>query len=263
MTGALDGKVCVVSGALGLIGGELAPALVAEGGLVALTDLDHYACVDRAASLGAGALGLGADVTRPESVAALRDAVLAWRGRIDALVLCAAIDDRFTPGEGGGRFEDYPIEQWRRSLDVNVTGTFVCAQLLGREMAARGGGSIVTVASTYGLVGPDQSLYRRPDRAQAFFKSPAYPTGKAAVIGFTRYLAAYWGPAGVRVNALAPGGVANGQEPWFVESYARRTPLGRMASARDLIGAVLFLASDASAYVTGATLVVDGGWTAW
>lgn len=260
---SLDGKVCAVTGALGLIGRELCRALAEAGGLVVMTDLDHDACVERAAALGRGAIGHGADVTRAESIATLRDAILARHGRLDALVLCAAIDDRFAPGEGGGRFEDYPLDRWRRSLEVNVTGTFLCAQVLGREMAARGAGSIITVASTYGVVAPDQSLYRRPDGRQAFFKSPAYPTGKAAVLGFTRYLAAYWGSSGVRVNALSPGGVENGQEPWFVESYAGRTPLGRMAQPRDLAGAVVFLASDASSYVTGTNLVVDGGWTAW
>jgi NAD(P)-dependent dehydrogenase (short-subunit alcohol dehydrogenase family) len=265
---ALDGKVCVVTGALGLIGSALARGLADAGGRVVITDLDHGACVDRAHALGADALGQGADITQPASLAALLGAILDRFGRLDVLVNNAAIDDKFTADAADeSRFERYPLARWQRALDANVTGMFLACQTLGAAIAQRATpdrpGSIINVSSIYGVVAPDQGLYRRPDGSQAFWKSPAYPTAKAAVLGFTRYLAAYWGAAGVRVNALSPGGVENGQDAFFVEQYTRKVPLGRMATARDYVGATVFLASDASAYMTGANLIVDGGFTAW
>jgi NAD(P)-dependent dehydrogenase (short-subunit alcohol dehydrogenase family) len=261
----LGGKVCVITGALGLIGRELTRAFVEAGANVVITDLDQFACVDRAHSFE-GVLGHGADITRPESVASLLAATLDRFGRVDVLINNAALNDKFESPQAAAResrMEHYPLELWKRSLEVNVTGMFLCCQTFGAVMAERGGGSIINVASTYGIVAPDQSLYTRPDGSQPFYKSPAYPTTKAAVLGFTRYLAAYWGAAGVRVNALSPGGVEAGQEPYFIENYRKKTPLGRMAKPHDYAGPAVFLASDAAGYMTGANLVVDGGFTTW
>jgi NAD(P)-dependent dehydrogenase (short-subunit alcohol dehydrogenase family) len=282
---SLAGRVAVVTGAAGLLGRQHCRALADAGATVVATDLDGAGCEavardinaasqGRAAATGAdrprgSALAVAADITVPESLSRLRDAVLAHADRIDVLINNAALNDRFTDDDGGSgdalsRFEDYPLARWRRSLDVNVTGTFLACQILGGEMARRRAGSIINVASTYGMVGPDQRIYRRPDGSQAFWKSGVYPASKGAVLAFTRFLAAYWADRGVRVNSLSPGGVAQpGQEPYFVEQYAQRTPLGRMADPHELGGAVVFLASDASSYVTGTNLVVDGGWTAW
>jgi NAD(P)-dependent dehydrogenase (short-subunit alcohol dehydrogenase family) len=262
----LGGKTCIVTGALGLLGKHHCRALAAHGASVVVADVSGPAAEDFAGQLGPQHLGLGIDVNRRCSLEAARDAILRKFGRIDALVNNAAINDMFespTAAADQSKFEHYPLELFQRSLDVNVTGLFLASQVFGTPMAKAGRGSIVNIASTYGMVGPDQSIYRRPDGSQPFYKSPAYPTTKGAVLNFTRYLAAYWGPAGVRVNSLSPGGVENGQEPYFVESYSHKTMLGRMAKPHEMGGALVFLASDASAYMTGANLVVDGGWTAW
>jgi NAD(P)-dependent dehydrogenase (short-subunit alcohol dehydrogenase family) len=267
----LEGRVVIVTGALGLLGRNHCRALARAGANVVVADLDHHASVDFAGSLSAGpdrlaSLGQGLDVTDRGSLERLRDQVLARFGRIDVLVNNAAINDMFESPIAAleqSSFESYPLELFRRALDVNVTGMFLACQILGAPMAMARKGSIINVASTYGMVGPDQRIYVRPDGSRAFFKSPAYPSTKGAVLSFTRYLAAYWGQRNVRVNTLTPGGVQNGQEPWFVEQYAERTMLGRMARADEMSGALVFLASDQSDYMTGGNLVVDGGWTAW
>jgi NAD(P)-dependent dehydrogenase (short-subunit alcohol dehydrogenase family) len=263
----LRGKVALVTGALGFLGREHCRALMAAGAEVVVTDLDADGCrryaADLELSVAGRALGVELDVTRAESVLAVRERVLGTFGRLDVLVNNAAIDHKFTPEAGDSAFENYALEEWQRALDVNVTGVFLCCQILGTPMAERRVGSIINIASTYGVVAPDQSIYRKPDGSQTFFKSAAYPATKGAVLAFTRFLAAYWGRSGVRVNALSPGGVLRDQESHFVDSYASRTPLGRMASPHELRGALVFLASDASSYVTGANLLVDGGWTAW
>jgi NAD(P)-dependent dehydrogenase (short-subunit alcohol dehydrogenase family) len=261
----LSGRVAIVTGALGLLGREHCRALGRAGATVIAADLDGDGAASFAGTVD-GATGLALDVTDPTSLEVARDRVLEAHGRIDVLVNNAAVNDMFeNPALAAeqSRFEQYPLEQWERSLRVNVTGVFLASQVLGTPMAEAGSGSIINVASTYGLVGPDQRIYVAPDGSQAMYKSPAYPATKGAVVNFTRFLAAYWGPRGVRVNTLSPGGVENGQEDWFVENYANRTQLGRMALPDDYHGAIVFLASDASKYMTGANLVVDGGWTAW
>lgn len=261
----LTNKTCIVTGALGLLGKNHCRALAAHGASVVVADVNGAAAEDFAASIP-GAMGVGVDITSRASLEKARDAILGKFGQIDALINNAAINDMFespTAAAEQSMFENYPLELFQKSIDVNVTGMFLACQVLGTPMAKAGRGSIVNIASTYGMVGPDQSIYRRPDGTQPFFKSPAYPTTKGAVLNFTRYLAAYWGKSGVRVNSLSPGGVENGQEAYFVANYSAKTMLGRMAKPHEMGGAIVFLASDASEYMTGANLVVDGGWTAW
>ena len=262
----LDDKVAIVTGALGLLGKHHCRALAEAGAHVVVCDLDGDACDDFAAELPTASIGVGVDVCQPDSVRAMLQEVLNTYGRADVLVNNAAINDMFespTLAAEWSKFENYPLEMWQQSMDVNVTGVFLCAQIVGKRMAKQGKGSIINIASTYGLVAPNQALYMGENGRQPFYKSPAYPVSKGAVIAFTKFLAAYWGHVGVRVNTLSPGGVENGQDPFFIKKYAAKTPLRHMAQPTDYKGAIVFLASDASGYMTGANLVVDGGWTAW
>lgn len=272
----LDGKVALVTGSAGLLGTAHCRALRRAGAHVIVTDLDEGACTKFAEELStvesaqpsAEVMVSAADITARDGLENLRDAIDRRFGRLDVLVNNAAINDKFESPEAAAdlsRFENYPLELFERSLRVNVTGMFLCCQVLGSYLkdTSESQGSIVNVASTYGLVAPDQSLYRTPSGEQPFYKSPAYPTTKGAVLQLTRFLAAYWGEHGIRVNALCPGGVEAGQDSYFVAAYSKKTPLGRMARFDDYEGAIVFLASDASRYMTGATLVVDGGFTTW
>ncbi len=263
---SLEGKTAVVTGALGLIGKEHCRALSEAGAKIIVADLDEKKCSDFASTLNTKSVGIGVDITQYDSVKLLNSKGLKYFGNIDILVNNAAINDMFENPSAAAelsKFENYPLNLWQKSIDVNITGMFLCSQIIGNGMIQNRKGSIINIASTYGIVAPDQSLYRDKKGNQIFYKSAAYPVTKGAVISFTRFLAAYWGEKGVRVNTLSPGGVENNQEDYFIENYAKRTPLGRMAKPTDYKGALIFLASDASEYMTGANLVVDGGWTAW
>ena len=262
---SLKKKTAIVTGAVGLIGKKHCEALAEAGANVVVADVNEEVCIAFAKTLGERHLGIKVDVTDEASLKAARDKILAKYGTIDILVNNAAINDMFeNPGLAKelSAFENYPLDAFRKSLDVNVTGVFLASQVFGTVMAEAGSGSIINLASTYGMVGPDQSIYRDKEGNQTFFKSAVYPVTKGAVINFTRFLAAYWGNKSVRVNTLSPGGVENSQDDYFIKNYSAKTLLGRMAKSSDYQGALIFLASEASAYMTGANLVVDGGWTA-
>lgn len=260
MNFSLKGKIALVTGANGLLGINHCTALKEAGAIVIATDLN----VPEAAVNFADHF-LFMDVTDHNSIKSVNAFVEKEYYTIDILVNNAAINDMFEDPKLAlefSRFEYYPLEMWKRSIDVNMTGVFLCCQIFGSRMALMGKGSIINIASTYGIVSPDQQLYVDNKGEQRFYKSIAYPATKSAVIGMTRFMAAYWGQQGVRVNTLSPGGVENHQDEWFITNYANRTCLGRMANPDDYNGALVFLASDASSYMTGSNLVVDGGWTA-
>jgi NAD(P)-dependent dehydrogenase (short-subunit alcohol dehydrogenase family) len=272
MTDTFDvsGRTVIVTGGAGLLGREYGRALVDAGAHVVLADIVEKA-VGRAAAALEGrkgrALGVGVDVSDEGSVANLVRVTLERFGRIDGLVNNAALDPKMDRGRTSRldlTFERYPLELWNRSLAINLTGMFLCAREVAPAMLTQRSGVIVNVSSTYGLVAPDQRLYESDDPGRPReYKPVDYSVTKSGVLGFTRYLAAYWAGTGIRVNTLTPGGVLNEQPVEFVRRYASRTPIGRMADRHEYSGALLFLLSDASAYMTGSNLVVDGGWTAW
>lgn len=263
----LDGRTAVVTGGAGLLGTEFSRTLATAGASVVVADLDAQAAqsvVARLTQLGCNALGVETDVTSPASACSLVEATLHAFGRLDILVNSAALDPKFDPehGDHSNAFEDYPVEAWRQALEVNLTGIFLSCQAAVRPMLRQGGGVIINLSSIYGLTAPDQRLYQRPAQPPQY-KPAYYSATKSGVLGLTQYLAAYYAGKNIRVNALSPGGVFNGHDEAFVQVYAARAILGRMAEKDEMNGALLFLASDASAYMTGANLVVDGGWTAW
>ena len=268
---SLKDRVAVVTGGVGLLGAEFCKTLAEAGAAIAVVDLNGEAAgkvADGLNKMGYKAMGIATDITKPESVNAMVSAVLSKFGRLDVLVNSAALDPKFDPeaaakGIAPGAFEDYPLEQWNAAMNVNLTGMFLVTQACVKQMVAQGKkGSVVNICSTYGLNGPDQRIYIK-DGKRVAFKPVYYTVTKAGVMGFTKYLAAYYAETEIRVNALTPGGVYNNHEEYFVKNYSAKTILGRMAKKDEMNGALLFLASDASSYMTGNNVVVDGGWTAW
>ncbi len=267
----------MVTGGSGLLGKQFCRTLAQAGASVVIADLDRIAAGNLADELhysGCQALAVQTDVTDPASVQAMVSATLEHFGRLDTLVNSAALDPKFDPQHneaeaarlasrpGSGAFESFPLPAWEQALSVNLTGTFLCCQAAAAPMLEQGSGVMINISSIYGLVAPDQRLYQRPGQPEQF-KPVYYSVTKAGILGLTRYLAAYYAGKDIRVNALTPGGVYNGHDPAFLQAYAARTVLGRMADQDEMNGALLFLASDASSYMTGANLVVDGGWSTW
>jgi len=241
-----DGKVVVVTGGSGLIGREVCAGLMAHGARVFSADI-------AAEPLSTGAEHITMDVTDDSSIQEAFADIARSAGHIDALVNCAYP----RTADWGAHLEDVTMESWRTNVNWHLGGYFSCCREAAEHMPSSGG-SIVNTASIYGIVGPTWSIYEGTDMTMPV----AYSAIKSGIIGLTRYLATAWGPRSIRVNALSPGGVETEQPANFIERYAANTPLGRMATPGDLVGPAVFLVSDASAYMTGHDLVVDGGWTA-
>jgi len=264
----VNGRVVIITGGAGLIGSRYALVLSEAGSHSIVADINEQAAVEIASSVGgAKAMGIGVDITKPASVKNLVSRVIGEFGRIDGLVNNAALDPKFDTvytGEHLSSFENLPLDVWNNSLAVNLTGMFLCTQAVVPYMLEKGKGAIVNISSTYGMCGPDQRLYEKDDpKSSPTYKPVHYTVTKSAVFGFTKYLATYYGQKGIRANTLTLGGVFNNHDAEFVRRYSQRTPMGRMADRDEYCGALLFLLSDASSYMTGANLVVDGGWTAW
>ena len=266
---SVQDKVVIITGGLGQLGRQFSLALADRGAKVAIFDIQvsEQKVAERFGERHTedNLLFLAVDITRRDSTEAGLSQVNAVWGVPHVLINNAALDSPpNAPAEETGPFETYPEGSWDEVMDVNVKGVFLCCQVVGGQMAEAGRGSIINICSTYGLVSPDQRIYEsRRTGGSPFFKPVAYSASKSALLNLTRYLATYWAGRNVRVNTLTFGGVFNNQDEEFLKGYCARVPLGRMAREDEYNGAIIFLVSDASSYMTGSNLVIDGGWTAW
>ena len=257
-------RVAVVTGAAGLLGVKHCEALAEAGANVICLDIDAEGARELAKRLcdrfGTRCVGIGCDIADHNQVDQALIEVMSLFGKVDALVNNAR---RPYQKEELLPFEEFSMEVLRKDFRVQIEGAIICTQKLGAQMVKQRYGSIVNICSTYGIVGPDQRIYE--DEAVSTGTPVSYSVVKSALVGLTRYLASYWGPVGVRVNLLTPGGIRREgrQTETFLRAYEERVPMRRMAMAGEMKGAIVFLCSDASSYMTGANLVIDGGWTAW
>lgn len=268
----LTGKVAVITGGAGMLGEMHAEAITEAGGHSILVDINGNLAADKAKTIskkyGVDSMGIKADVTKKTEIETMLGAVIKRFGRVDILINNAAIDPKVkakNEDRSWSRLENFPLKQWNQEIAVGLTGAFLCSQVIGSEMAKRGGGVILNISSDLGIVAPDQRIYSKrglPEEKQPV-KPVSYSVVKSGLIGLTKYLATYWAGKNIRVNALCPGGIQAGQPTEFLEKLTFRIPMGRMAKKDEYKGAVLFLISDASSYMTGATLIIDGGRTSW
>ncbi|WP_425915748.1 SDR family oxidoreductase [Pseudomonas sp. GWSMS-1] len=267
----LDGRLAVITGGAGLLGYQHAATIAGLGGIPMLLDINDEALATNAARLaeetGCLAPTYVVDITELQALEAVGQQLLAEHGRVDILINNAARNPKVESAgdKDFSRLEHFPWEQWQLDLNVGLGGAFNCAKIFGTQMARQGRGVIVNIASDLGVIAPDQRLYRIEGREaeQQPVKPVTYSVVKHGLIGLTKYLATYWCEQGVRCNALSPGGVYAGQNDVFVSKLTQLIPLGRMAEADEYRGAIAFLCSDASTYMNGANLVMDGGRSTW
>ena len=257
----LKNKVIIITGATGNLGTQYADGLSQMGANVVICDLDLKKCKKLSNDLNkkynVNSLALKLDLTKKSSISKLVKTTTQKFSKIDVLINNAAYQG--TPKTRTTSFENLPLSEWDDALSVNLTGIFLMCQEVGKIMKKQHYGNIINISSTYGIVAPDQRIYGKSGQNAASF----YSTTKSAIINLTRYLASYWSKDGIRVNTLSPGGVKRNQDKSFIKNYSQKTMLGRMANNDEYIGAIIFLSSDASSYMTGSNLIVDGGWTAW
>lgn len=263
----LSGRVAVITGGMGLLGLSHARAIHGAGGIPVLLDIKAHADQKFKELAGFEAHAISCDITSETGVKTALATVLRRFGRVDILVNNAANNPKVEEADGllDSRLEQYDLARWNADLAVGLTGAMLCSRVFGAEMANRGKGVIVNIASDLALIAPDQRLYAIEGRVanQQPVKPVSYSVVKAGLVGLTRYLATYWADRGVRANALCPGGVENGQDPGFLRRIADRIPMGRMAEIDEYQGAIVFLSSDASSYMNGAVLAIDGGRSSW
>ncbi len=267
----LDGRVAIITGGAGLLGMKHAEAIAEAGGIPVLWDINSQAVQDRSCEVAeeynVSCLGMNVDITDPENVKNGVNEVLGNLHRIDILINNAANDPKVASDEGQAwsRLENFSLEIWQKDINVGLTGAFLCSQIVGTYMASHGGGVILNIASDLGLIAPDQRIYRKEciDETEQLVKPVTYSVVKHGIIGLTKYLATYWADKNVRVNTLSPGGIHTNQPKEFVERLTKLIPMKRMANQDEYKPAVLFLISDASSYMTGANLIIDGGRTCW
>lgn len=259
---ALDGKFAIVTGGAGLLAAEHATALSNHGATVIMTDVNKEKCDDAVAELSANninAVSKYCDVTSPDSWKKLLHEVMNEFNKVDILINNAGFTNQNKSTNFDASYEDFPLEDWNAIINVNLTGTFLGCQVIGKQMLQQGTGAIINMASLYGVVSPNHRIYPGTGIRQPV----AYSVSKHGVIGLTKYLATLWADKGVRVNALTPGGIYNDHQNLFLERFKQLNPIGRMSNKNELHGAVVYLASEASSHVVGHNLVVDGGWTVW
>jgi len=246
-------KVALVTGGFGLIGKEIVRGLSDFGASICVADINEHQMkgLENRAAVNFKPL----DITSEDSIRQILEAVIKQFKKIDILINCTYP----RTGDWGARCEDVSFDSWKMNVNSHLGGYFLCCQKVAEQMKLQGGGSIINFASIYGVVAPDFSIYE----GSTITMPVAYSAIKGGVIAFSKYMATYYAKDNIRVNCISPGGIFDNQPASFVEKYAAKTPLGRMGTPKDMIGALLYLASDASSYVTGHNLIVDGGWTAW